>query len=169
MFWGGLGEGGSEDLPVRFGAPSARWCGVEAVAAGEGFSADEIAYSACSPGPPSPDSNGWFSSFAGESPPAAASARKPLLQLFRRPGRRSLLLLPEWAPASFQGFCRPAGPPAWGVVRTCGGGTGVPFVMAPRVLTYVHCGCRGLNMYVSFGVKPCFSLTPSTGTRLSAN
>jgi hypothetical protein len=29
------------------------------------------------------------------------------------------------------GGCRPAGPPMWGVVRTCGGGTGVPFVMAP--------------------------------------
>jgi hypothetical protein len=27
--------------------------------------------------------------------------------------------------------CRPAGPPMWGVVRTCGSGTGVPFVMAP--------------------------------------
>jgi hypothetical protein len=58
------GEDGSEDLPVRFGAAVARWCGVgglvdtavgaEVVAAGEGFSADEIANSACSPGPPSP-------------------------------------------------------------------------------------------------------------------
>ena len=27
--------------------------------------------------------------------------------------------------------CRPAGPPMWGVVRTYGGGTGVPFVLAP--------------------------------------
>jgi hypothetical protein len=44
MFWGGLGEGGSEDLPVRF----------EAAAAGEGFSADETANSACTPGPPPP-------------------------------------------------------------------------------------------------------------------
>jgi hypothetical protein len=44
MFWGGLGEGGSEDLPVCF----------EAAAAGEGFSADETANSTCTPGPPSP-------------------------------------------------------------------------------------------------------------------
>jgi hypothetical protein len=29
------------------------------------------------------------------------------------------------------GHCRPAGPPVWGVVRTRGGGNGVPFVMAP--------------------------------------
>jgi hypothetical protein len=27
-------------------------------------------------------------------------------------------------------FCCSAGPPTWGIVRTCGGGTGVPFVMA---------------------------------------
>jgi hypothetical protein len=64
MFWGGLGEGGSEDLPVRFGAVDARWCGVGGhvdaavgavvAAAGEGFSADEIANSACTPRPPSP-------------------------------------------------------------------------------------------------------------------
>jgi hypothetical protein len=45
------GEDGSEDLPVRFGAAGARWCGVggqvdaavgaEVVAVGESFSADE--------------------------------------------------------------------------------------------------------------------------------
>jgi hypothetical protein len=107
MFWGGLGEGGCEDLPVRFGAAGARCCGVEVAAAGEGFSADEIANSACTPGPPPLDSNGWFSSFAGESLSAAASARKPLLQLFRRLGRRSLSLLPEWAPVSRLEFVVP--------------------------------------------------------------
>jgi hypothetical protein len=58
------GEDESEDLPVRFGAAGARWRGVggqvdavvgaEVVAAGEGFSADEIANSARTPGPPSP-------------------------------------------------------------------------------------------------------------------
>jgi hypothetical protein len=41
---GGSGEG--EDLPVRFEASGARWRGVEVVAAGEGFSANEIANSA---------------------------------------------------------------------------------------------------------------------------
>jgi hypothetical protein len=39
---------------VRFGAAGARWCGVEVAAAGEGFSADEIANSAYTPGPLSP-------------------------------------------------------------------------------------------------------------------
>jgi hypothetical protein len=59
------------------------------------------------------------------------SALRSSLLLFGHPERRSLSLLPERASASHQGFCRPAGPPMWGVVRTCGGGTGVPFVMAP--------------------------------------
>jgi hypothetical protein len=40
-------------------------------------------------------------------------------------------MLPERAVVSRLGFRRPAGPPMWGVVRTCGGETGVPFVMAP--------------------------------------
>jgi hypothetical protein len=39
---------------VRFGAADACCCGVEVAAAREGFSADEIANSACTPGPPSP-------------------------------------------------------------------------------------------------------------------
>jgi hypothetical protein len=32
-----------------------------------------------------------------------------------RPERRSLSLLPEWAAASHLEFCRPAGPPMWGL------------------------------------------------------
>jgi hypothetical protein len=67
----------------------------------------------------------------GEGLIAAASALRSSLLLFGRPERRSLWLLPERAAVSHLGFCRPAGPPMWGVVRTCGGGTGVPFVMAP--------------------------------------
>jgi hypothetical protein len=53
------GEDGSEDLPVRFGAAGARWCGVggqvdavigaEVVAAGESFSAVEIVSATCGP------------------------------------------------------------------------------------------------------------------------
>jgi hypothetical protein len=95
---GGPGEG--EDLPVRFEASGARWCGVEVVAAGEGFSANEIANSACTPGSPSPGLNGWFSSSVNESPPAVAPAPKPLLKLLRRSGRRLLSLLPDRAAAS---------------------------------------------------------------------
>jgi hypothetical protein len=31
---------------------------------------------------------------------------------------------------------------------------------------FVHCGCRGLNMYVILGTEPCFSSFSSTKTRL---
>jgi hypothetical protein len=92
---------------VRFGATDARWCGVEVAAAGEGFSADEIANSACTPGPPSPGLNGWFLSFVGESLSTAASAQKPLLQLSSRPGRRSLPLLSGRAAVSHLEFVVP--------------------------------------------------------------
>jgi hypothetical protein len=67
----------------------------------------------------------------GEGLVAAASALMSSLLLFGRPERRSLSLLPERAVASHLGSCCPAGPPVWGVVRTYGGGTRVPFVMAP--------------------------------------
>jgi hypothetical protein len=67
----------------------------------------------------------------GEGLVTVASALRSSLLLFGRPERGSLSLLPERATASHLGFCRPVGPPMWGVVRTGGGGTGVPFVMAP--------------------------------------
>jgi hypothetical protein len=67
----------------------------------------------------------------GEDLVAAASALRPLLLLFGHLERRSLSLLPERAMVSHLESRRPAGPPMWGVVRTCGGGTGVPLVMAP--------------------------------------
>jgi hypothetical protein len=71
------GSGKDKDLPARF----------EASAAGDGFSIDEIANSANSPGSPSPGLNGWLSSSVGESPSAVAPAPKLLLKLLRRPGR----------------------------------------------------------------------------------
>jgi hypothetical protein len=107
------GEDGSEDLPVRFGAAGARWCGVggqvdaavgaEVVAAGESFSVDEtisatrgptsgsLAFIAC-PRPSSGD--------VGEGLVVAASVLRSSLLMFGRPERRSLSLLQEWAAAS---------------------------------------------------------------------
>jgi hypothetical protein len=67
----------------------------------------------------------------GEGIVAAASALRPSLLLFGHPERRSLsLLLERAAVGDLEPYC-PAGPPMWGVVRTRGDGTGVPFVMAP--------------------------------------
>jgi hypothetical protein len=116
------GEDGSEDLPVRFGAVLVDAAvGADVVAAGESFSADEPV--SATRGPTSGSLALMFGSCplsgdANESLPATLSVLGPSLLLQR-------------SPASHQGFRRPAGPPMWGVVRTYGGGTGVPFVMAP--------------------------------------
>jgi hypothetical protein len=68
----------------------------------------------------------------GEGKVASASALRPSLLRFSHPERGSLSLLLERPTASHpSAFCCSAGPQSCGVVRTCGGGTGVPFVMAP--------------------------------------
>jgi hypothetical protein len=143
-----IGEDGSEDLPVRFGAAGARWCGVggqvdaavgaEVVAAGEGFSTDEIVGVTCALGLRLFGFNGWFSS------PARGHGREPSSGSVR----------PEAIAAAAEvvgeppGVCRPAGPPMWGLFVPAGVEPGVPFVMAPGVPVYVHCECRGLNIQV---------------------
>jgi hypothetical protein len=136
---GGSGEG--EDLPARFEASGACWRGVEAAAAEEGFSTDEIANSASSPGSPSPGLNGWLSSSVGESPSAVAPAPKPLLKLLRRPGRGLLSLLPDRAAASHPSAlgCFVGSPILWGCSypwrrnrsSICNGTSNAS----------VHCGC----------------------------
>ena len=67
----------------------------------------------------------------GEGIVAAASDLRPSLLQFGHPERRSLSLLLERATVGDLEPYRPAGPLMWGVVRTRGDGTGVPFVMAP--------------------------------------
>jgi hypothetical protein len=105
------GEDGSEDLPVRFGAASARWCGVGeqvdavvgAEAAGEGFSADEIVSVTCAPGLRLFGFNSWFSS------PARGHEREPSSSSVR-PGAIAAAAEVAGEPP---GVCRPAGPPMW--------------------------------------------------------
>jgi hypothetical protein len=90
------GKDGSEDLPMRFGAAGARWCGVggqvdaavgaEVVAAGESFSAVETVSATCGP---TSDSLALMSGSrpssgdANESLPVAASVLGPSLLLQR--------------------------------------------------------------------------------------
>jgi hypothetical protein len=98
------GEDGSEDLPVRFGAAVARWCGVggqvdatagaEVVAAGESFSTDKTV--SATRGPTSGSlalmsSSRPSSGDANESLPAVASVLGPSLLL-----QRSLASHPEF-------------------------------------------------------------------------
>ena len=91
------GEDGSEDLPVRFGAAGARWCGVggqvdtvvgvEVVAAGESFSADETV--SATHGPTSGSlalmsGSRPLSGDANESLPTTVSVLGPALLLLQR-------------------------------------------------------------------------------------
>jgi hypothetical protein len=117
----------------------------ETIGAAHGQTSDFLALTAC-PCPLCGD--------VGEGLPTAAFALRSSLLLFSRPRRRSLSLLLQWSAASQLEFvtCSPSGVE---VVRTRGSGTGVPFVMAPLVPVYVHCGCRDLNIWV-FGHEAVF-------------
>jgi hypothetical protein len=98
---------------VCFGAADARWCGVggqvdavvgaEVVAAGEGFSADEIVGVTCALGLRFFGFNGWFSS------PVRGHEREPSSGSVR-PG--TIAAAAEVAGESPR-VCRPAGPPMW--------------------------------------------------------
>jgi hypothetical protein len=102
------GEDGSEDLPVRFAAAGARWCGVggqadtavgaEGVAAGESFSAVETVSATCGPTSGSlalmPGSRP-LSGDANESLPVAASVLGPSLPLQRSLAGRLEFVVPQ--------------------------------------------------------------------------
>jgi hypothetical protein len=114
------GEDGSEDLPLRFGAADARWCGVggqvdaavgaEVVAAGEGFSADEIVGAICTPGLWLFGFNSWFSS------PMRGHEREPSSGSVR-PGTIAAAAEVAGEPP---GACRSTGPPMWGLFVPAG-------------------------------------------------
>jgi hypothetical protein len=107
------GKDGSEDLSVRFGAAGARRYGVggqvdaavgaDVVAAGEGFSTDEIVGVTCAPGLRLFGFNGWFSS------PVRGHERKPSSGSVR-PGAIAAVAEVAGKPP---GVCRLAGPPMW--------------------------------------------------------
>jgi hypothetical protein len=131
-----------------------------AEAAGRGFSADEIVGA----------TRGLTSNstaFCLSSPlewgcgrgPCDSSIRPEVIAAAVRPlGAEVVVAAALRAAASHpSAFCCSAGPPTWGVIRTCGGGTGVPFVMAPCVPVSIHRGCRGLNMYVFLARSRVFS------------
>jgi hypothetical protein len=116
------------------GGQAAAVVGAEVVAAEEVLIADEIAAATCAPG---------LQLFGFDSLSSPLERRRG-----REPCRSSVcpevIAAAVWPPRAEvvvaaagvgggkpPGSCRPAGPPRWGVVRTCGSGTGVPFVMAP--------------------------------------
>jgi hypothetical protein len=125
-------EDPSGDLPVGGWLPSSalRWWRLKKSSSPTGSpppfalrASGSLALIAC-PRPSSGD--------MGEGIVAAASALRPSPLQFGHLEWRSLSLLPERATASHpSAFCCSAGPPIVGIVRTYGGGTRVPFVMAP--------------------------------------
>jgi hypothetical protein len=102
------GEDGSEDLPVRFGAADARWCGVggqvvtavgaEVVVAGESFSAVETVSATYGPTSGSlalMSGSRPLSGDANESLPAAAFVLGPSLLLQRSPASHQEFVVPQ--------------------------------------------------------------------------
>jgi hypothetical protein len=108
--------------------------GAKVVAAGEGLVADEIVGAICVPGLrlfgfdslSSPLERG-----RGREPCRSSVCPEVIAAVVWPPGAEVIVAAARVGGASHLEFCRPAGPPMWGVVRTCGSGTGVPFVMAP--------------------------------------
>jgi hypothetical protein len=102
MFRGSLGEGGSEDLPARFGASGACRRGVGGQVG------------VASPWPE------WLVLVLGGR------------ELFHRSTCPEAVVAAVGAGGGEPlGVRRPAGPLVWGLFIPTGGGTGVPFVMAP--------------------------------------
>ena len=102
------GEDGSEDLPVRFGATRARWCGVggqadvavgaDVVAAGESFPTVEVVSATYGPTPGSLaliSGSRPLSGDANKSLPVAASVLGPWLLLQRSLASRLELVAPQ--------------------------------------------------------------------------
>jgi hypothetical protein len=107
----------------------------------------------------------------GEGLTAAAPILRSSLLPFGRSEQKSSSLLPlERATASRSSvFCCSAGPPiVWGCSYLRRRNQGSVCNGTLKAGLFVHCGCRGLNMYVFFGAEPCFFLISSTKTRLSA-
>jgi hypothetical protein len=107
--------------------------GAEVVATGEGLVADEIIGAICALG------LRLFSFDSLSSPlewvlgrgPCHSSVRPEVIAAAVWPPRAEVVVAAAGVGGGEPpGGCRPAGPPMWGVVRTFGSGTGVPFVMA---------------------------------------
>ena len=100
---------------------------------------------------------------------AAASALRSVLPLFGPSEQKSSSsLLLERAPARRSSvFCCSAGPPIeWGCsyLRRWNRGSACNGTLNASV--FVHCGCRGLNVYVFFARSRVFSSFSSTKSRL---
>jgi hypothetical protein len=119
------GENGSEDLPVRFGAAAARWCGVggqvaavvgaEVVVARGGFSADDTVNATCAPGLRLFSFNGWFSSPVRgcERGPYSGSVLPGAIAAVVLSSETDVAVAAAVVGGEPPGVCCPAGPLMW--------------------------------------------------------
>jgi hypothetical protein len=143
-----------------------------ATAAGRGSSADEIAGAAHGP---TSNSTAFYPSLPhefghGRGPPGSSIRTEVIAAAVRPPGAEvvvvaaagtgdgtpfvDLLLLRRLPPVEWGcSYLR-----RWNRSSVCNG--------IVNASVFVHCGCRGLNMYVILGTEPCFSSFLSTKTRL---
>jgi hypothetical protein len=161
------GENGGEDLPVRFGAAGVRWCsvggqvdaavGVEVVAAGESFSANETFSATRGP------TSGSLALISGSCPssgdpneslPAVAFALGPSLLLQRSPASHPEFVVPQ---ALRCGGC--SYPREWNRSSVCNG------TLSVGVCSLWLSGPEHPSI---LGAIPCFFLILSTRTRLSS-
>jgi hypothetical protein len=121
VFWGGLGEGGSEDLPVRFGAAAIRRRG----AGGFDPTVGALRLFGLS---------GLFLPLVwghGRGPRHSSVGPEVITAAVSPPEAGVVVAAVGAVAGEPLGVRRPAGPPMWGVVRTHGNRTEVPFIMAP--------------------------------------
>jgi hypothetical protein len=145
-----------------------------ATAAGRGSSADEIVGAAYGP---TSNSTAFCSSLPhefghGRGPPGSNICPEVIAAAVWPPGAEVVIAAAAGAGdgAPFIGLlllCRFPPPPVewgcsylrrWNQSSVCNG--------TMNASVFVHCGCRGLNMYVILGTEPCFSSFSSTKTRL---
>jgi hypothetical protein len=107
--------------------------GAEVVAAGEDLVADEIVGAICAPGLRLFGFDSLSSPLEwgrGRGPCRDSVCPEVIAAAVWPPGAEVVVAAARVGGGEPPGSCRPAGPPMWGVVRTRGSGTGVPFVMA---------------------------------------
>jgi hypothetical protein len=161
------GEDGSGDLPVRFEAACACWCGVggqanaavgaDVVAAGESFSAVKAVSAAYGPTSGSlalMSGSRPLSGDANESLPVAASVLGPWLLLQRSLASRPELVAPQAPRCGGCSYLR-----WWNRSSVCNG------TLSAGVCSLWLSGHEHVCI---FGSEPCFFLILSTRTRLSA-
>jgi hypothetical protein len=133
-----------------------------ATAAGRGSSADEIAGAAYGP---TSNSTAFYPSLPhefghGRGPPGSSIRPEVSAATVRPPGAEVVVAAAGAGDGvPFVGLLLLCSPPSewvcsylrrWNRSSVCNG--------ALNASVFVHCGCRGLNMYVLLGTEPCFFL-----------